>query len=263
MAQSTIQTRLCPHCANSVALDALTCPYCKARLEAAPAPQWPSQAVEQGTLAQPGPSRKPLIWAVVCLLALLAAVGGGYFIAVQRGNGDQTQLLEAKDKALRESADKAKALEEQLAQSRAESKTSAAELEELKTKLSAQDKLLVAAHDRLKEMSRESDRLASRAVVTAPPATRPRDPIPSSPAPVPAPSAAPRRVVEPGLYETVRSTSVHEEPLAGSRVLSRIASGTQITVVRGVGEWLEVRSKIGNPPGFVRADDAMLVSRAN
>jgi hypothetical protein len=46
-------------------------------------------------------------------------------------------------------------------------------------------------------------------------------------------------------------------------VLSRISGGTQITVVRSVGEWLEVRSKHGNPPGFVRADDATFVRRVN
>ena len=115
---------------------------------------------------------------------------------------------------------------------------------------------LAAAQGKLKDSSRDLERLASRPAAPPPPA-RPRDPIPPAPAP------APRRAIEPGLYETVRSTAVHEEPLASSRVVSRISSGTQLTVVRGVGEWLEVRSKYGNPPGFVRADDAMLVGRAN
>jgi hypothetical protein len=46
-------------------------------------------------------------------------------------------------------------------------------------------------------------------------------------------------------------------------VVNQIAKGTDVTVVRSVGEWLEVRSKHGNPPGFIRADDAMLVRRAN
>jgi len=31
--------------------------------------------------------------------------------------------------------------------------------------------------------------------------------------------------------------------------------------VGSVGEWLEVRSKHGNPPGFIRRDDAMFVER--
>ena len=108
------------------------------------------------------------------------------------------------------------------------------------------------------------DRLASRPAAAALPPVRPREPIASSsPTPAPSPAPAQRRIIEPGLYETLRSTSVHEEPLANSRVVSRIAGGTRFTVVRGVGEWLEVRSKLGNPPGFVRADDAMFVARAN
>jgi hypothetical protein len=46
-------------------------------------------------------------------------------------------------------------------------------------------------------------------------------------------------------------------------VLTQIAKGTQVNVVRSVGEWLEVRSKHGNPPGFIRVDDASFVGRAN
>jgi hypothetical protein len=45
--------------------------------------------------------------------------------------------------------------------------------------------------------------------------------------------------------------------------LTRVGGATQITVVRGVGEWLEVRSKHGNPPGFIRTEDAKFVARAN
>jgi hypothetical protein len=39
--------------------------------------------------------------------------------------------------------------------------------------------------------------------------------------------------------------------------------GTEVTVTRSVGDWLEVKSKHGKPPGFIRADDARLLSRAN
>jgi hypothetical protein len=46
-------------------------------------------------------------------------------------------------------------------------------------------------------------------------------------------------------------------------MLSRISKGTRVAVVRSVGDWLEVRSKHGNPPGFIRTDDAMFVSRAD
>jgi len=77
-------------------------------------------------------------------------------------------------------------------------------------------------------------------------------------------STAPaRRGAEPGVYETRRATAVYEEPLSSARVVTQIAKGTEVTVVRSAGEWLEVRSKHGNPPGFIRADDAMLIRRAN
>jgi hypothetical protein len=46
-------------------------------------------------------------------------------------------------------------------------------------------------------------------------------------------------------------------------VVAQISSGTQITVVGSGSGWLEIRSRHGKPPGYVRADDAMFVSRAN
>ena len=65
------------------------------------------------------------------------------------------------------------------------------------------------------------------------------------------------------MYEVIRATTVREEPSGGARRITDINKGTKITVVRTVGDWLEVRSKQGNPPGYVRLDDAILVSRAN
>lgn len=261
MTESTVPIRLCPHCANSIALDAVTCPYCKASLDAAREPQWPSPPAQAVVAVRPERGRKGLLWALIPL-ALLALAGGGYLVMGQLDGAKQTELLAAKDRAVRESAEKVKALEAELARSREELKSSAAQIAEFKSKFSEQDKLLVEAYNRIKGMSRDADRPANRASAAPPPA-RPRDPVPPAPAVTPAPPSAPRRAGELGVYETVRATSVHEEPLAGSRVVSRIAGGTQITVVRVAGEWLEVRSKQGNPPGFVRADDAMLISRAN
>jgi hypothetical protein len=42
-----------------------------------------------------------------------------------------------------------------------------------------------------------------------------------------------------------------------------VGRGTTLTVIRSVGDWLEVRSKHGKPPGFIRRDDAMYVNSAN
>ena len=60
-------------------------------------------------------------------------------------------------------------------------------------------------------------------------------------------------------YQTVRSTSVFEEPSPSSRKVGSIANGSRVRVVGSTGEWLEVRSKQGRPPGFIRRDDAVLM----
>ena len=60
-------------------------------------------------------------------------------------------------------------------------------------------------------------------------------------------------------YQTVRSTSVFEEPSASSRKVGSIGNGSRVRVVGSTGDWLEVRSKQGRPPGFIRRDDAVLM----
>jgi septal ring factor EnvC (AmiA/AmiB activator) len=60
-------------------------------------------------------------------------------------------------------------------------------------------------------------------------------------------------------YQTVRSTSVFEEPFASSRKVGSIPNGNRVRVVGSTGDWLEVRSKQGRPPGFIRRDDAVLM----
>jgi len=64
---------------------------------------------------------------------------------------------------------------------------------------------------------------------------------------------------EPRLYQTVRSTSVFEEPSISSRKVGNIPNGTRVRVVGSTGDWLEVRSKQGRPPGFIQRDDAVLM----
>ena len=61
----------------------------------------------------------------------------------------------------------------------------------------------------------------------------------------------------------MRAAPVYEKPAGSARVVMRIAKGTQVTVVRSIGEWLEIRSKHDNPPGFLRADDVAPNSKAN
>ena len=60
-------------------------------------------------------------------------------------------------------------------------------------------------------------------------------------------------------YQTVRSTTVFEGPTASSQKVGSIPDGTKVRVVGSTGDWLEVRSKQGRPPGFIRQDDAVLM----
>jgi hypothetical protein len=106
---------------------------------------------------------------------------------------------------------------------------------------------------------REVDRVhASPPVAVRTAAPRAPDTAPSLPAP-----AAARRAAEPGLYEITQATSVYENPSPGARVISQIGRGIRINVVNSSGEWLEVRSKHGNPPGYVRADNARPIGRTS
>jgi cell shape-determining protein MreC len=64
---------------------------------------------------------------------------------------------------------------------------------------------------------------------------------------------------KPSFYEVVRSTSVFEDPSASSRNVATIPKGSKVRVVGSTGDWLEVRSRQGRPPGFIRREDAVLM----
>jgi len=265
MAQTTSQAKLCPHCANSIALDALKCPYCKAPLNPEKAPEWAERSSDGASESRVRPSERRGIQpklvaaaAAIVLVALVAVFALSYW---PRGKpGATTASAE-----LREREQKINTLEAELAKLRENNQGSATELQELKSKLSETQKDLAAAEKKLANANREIERLQSSRTVSNPRRlSRSADPAPrSGPAPRSDPAPPVTRSAEPGLYETLRSTRVFEEPVGSSRVLTEIARGTQVTVVRSTGEWLEVRSKHGNPPGFIRADDARFVARAN
>jgi type IV secretory pathway VirB10-like protein len=65
------------------------------------------------------------------------------------------------------------------------------------------------------------------------------------------------------VYETVRPTVVYAEPSTSSKVVSNIDSNVRLTVVGANNEWLELRSRLGNPPGFVRREHARPLSGNN
>jgi uncharacterized protein YgiM (DUF1202 family) len=183
------------------------------------------------------------------VVSLITFIFGGY---VQRN--ELSLAAQANLKQLQAKEQMIQSQEAQLAQMQQRLNESSDQLAEMKTKLDESQKELSATQQQLGVATRDVDRLkASRAVAAR------RTP---SRAPFPQPVAA-RRTTEPGVYETTRETSVYEGPSSASRVISQIGSGTRINVVNSAGNWLEVRSKRGNPPGYVRSGDARLIGRTN
>ena len=257
--KSTARTRLCPYCANSIAEDATDCSYCKADLSSQFTPQWlkrdePSAEPRMGSDDQQRfsiPSK--FIWpAAMLVVALIAFFAGGYMqrSAVSLTSQAHLKELQSKDQMIQSQ-------EAQLAQTRQQLNESSDQLAEMKTKLEESRKALSLTQQRLSIATRQADRAnASR----SPAARRTASRRPDTAASIPAPA---RRTAEPGVYETVRATSLYENASSASRVVAQISGGTRINVVSSAGGWLEVRSKRGNPPGYVRSDDARLIGGAN
>lgn len=80
--------------------------------------------------------------------------------------------------------------------------------------------------------------------------------------PVERPAPASQHGGRTGIYQTIRSTDVFESPAASARVVANIPGGVRVSVVSTSGEWLEVHSRRGNPPGFIRRDDAQFIDSA-
>jgi TolA-binding protein len=190
--------------------------------------------------------------------SLIVVLGLGLFlIAGYRQRNDARQLEETNSKQVHEREEKIRTLEGELKQLRQELDKSKSQLTSLTAKLEENQKELSSAQQRLAAATQEAARVAAKRPSIAP-ASSPRSvktPVSQTP---PA-----RRSAEPGVYEVIRATSVREEPSTTARRVTDINKGTKITVVRAVGNWLEVRSKQGRPPGYVRLDDAILVSRTN
>ena len=261
IAKPTTQKRLCPNCANSIEEDAVKCPYCKAELSSDFTPQWlnrdaPASDPRVGSdSAKKSSIPSKVIWpAAMLVVALIAFFTGGYLQRTRLSLSSEVDLkqLQAKDQMIQSQ-------EAQLAQLRQQLSDNSNQLTEMKTKIEASQKELSATQQRLGVAGREVDRLnASRSVAVRRTASRAPDTTSSFPSP-----ASARRTAGPGVYETTQPTAVYENPSSSSRVISQIGRGTRINVVSSAGDWLEVRSKHGNPPGYVRSDDARPITRIN
>ena len=256
--ESTNKPRLCPYCANGIEDSATNCSYCKADFLMKFVPQWlkrdrPASEPSMGSdTHRMSLISSKFIWvAAMLVVALVAFFAGGYTQRSQLLLSSDSNLkqLQAKDQIIQSQ-------EAQLAQTRQRLNDQRAETE---TRLEESRKELALAQERLKAATRRVDGLnASRSVNVSRTAARSPDTAASLPQPV-----AARRTTVPGAYETTRATSVYENPSSAARVISQIGPGTRINVVNSTGGWLEVRSKRGNPPGYVRSDDARLIGSVN
>ena len=258
MVQPNIETRLCPHCANSIGADSLTCPYCKGNLIGLVEPEWPGRdALDDHPMVPPEKEKLTVRSKAILVLGLLVFALGVYLAGGNVERHDLRPAIAEQQRALAEKDEKIKSLESQLAEVRDRNQGSTQQIEGFKAKLAQTQKDLAAAQRKLTAANQQITRLSSTRTAAAP-----RPPVRTADTPVTPSSPRPTLSAEPRTYETVRSTAVYEEPANSSRVLSQITKGTEITVVGSGGGWLEIRSTHGKPPGFIRADDAMFVSRA-
>ncbi|HEY2991048.1 MAG TPA: SH3 domain-containing protein [Candidatus Binatia bacterium] len=207
-------------------------------------------------------------WTYVVIFALLAIVvvltaravvrkkGGGVESAPAESAGNSTDKdLAAKDQQI-------EALTGEVARLRKDAEANSNRTRGLESKLEEIKKAYAAAQQKLKSAQKQSEK-SYAATPSAKSAARNVEP-PPAPAKEktvarnaePPPSSG-RRPADPGTYEVIQDTAVLEKPSASAREVALLQKGMTVNVVGSQGDWLEVRSKRGNPPGFVRRDDTM------
>jgi hypothetical protein len=64
-----------------------------------------------------------------------------------------------------------------------------------------------------------------------------------------------------GTYKITRATQIYSEPSDTSQLIANVKPGMKINVVDSRNGWLEIRSKHGRPPGFVRQAAAVRIDQ--
>jgi hypothetical protein len=194
------------------------------------------------------------LYIVFLLLLAVGAILAWNYAAGKKGEPDGVAgALEGRNRELEERERQIQALDEQVAQLRKGLDASSRKVAELQDRLDDTRRALSFTEQKLRSAVRQAERPGA-------PQLQEKS---ASRVPEPSPASGWRRPAEPGAYEVIRSTSVFAEPSEASRKVSAVKRGTRVTVVGSSGEWLEVRSKHGNPPGFIRRDDAMFVEGQN
>ena len=172
----------------------------------------------------------------IVLMVILIAVGGvliGRSLVGRGGDSNMAALLDEKTRELEDKNRQIQDLEKQAEQLRKDLEESSKQMADLQNRVDQTNRGLASMQERLKTAKR--------------PSSGSRDTMASAP---------PGASTDAGSYTVTRSTSVFEEASSGSRKITTIPKGTKVNVVRSVGDWLEVRSKHGNPPGYIRREDA-------
>jgi hypothetical protein len=102
----------------------------------------------------------------------------------------------------------------------------------------------------------------------SPAALRPTAKIPSSQREIPAPATGENQRANAeraltGTYRVMRATRVYAAASEISRSIGEIEPGVNVNVVDARNGWLEIHSKHGRPPGFIRREAASRVSGKN
>jgi hypothetical protein len=64
-----------------------------------------------------------------------------------------------------------------------------------------------------------------------------------------------------GTYETTHASRVYAAPSEFSQQVGDIEPGVKVNVVNAKNGWLEIHSKYGRPPGYIRKEAARLASQ--
>jgi hypothetical protein len=202
-------------------------------------------------------------WTYVVIFALLVIVAV-LSVRALRGKRSQTvaiqpeQGVQSDARAVQRDVESERRVEElnnEIAALRKQNEENASRVQQLETKLADTSKALVAAQQKLKVTQRQADRPAPAASAREKTLASRTPAAPPAQTPPPATQPTPRRVDEAGAYEVVRDTALLEKPSTSSREVALVQRGMTVNVVGAVGDWLEVHSKYGKPPGFIRRQD--------